>query len=100
MIMNMEDFVFSSIYNYPSLYYSSSFEESKIRVLDHVFLVIGNGIEFIPEDGSFGPWCDKENYAAVDSDSKNRILRGDKLARLSKLDKSHEWSAFSLSGSK
>jgi hypothetical protein len=44
--MKLEDAIAKSIYNYPSLFKDSNWEKSRIKVLDHLFLTIGNGYEW------------------------------------------------------
>ena len=52
--MLLEHFVNYSIYNYPTLYRSKNYSASRLKVLDHLFFVIGNGYEWKPE----GYLCD------------------------------------------
>lgn len=43
---NLEHEIYATIKEYPILYYFGNFEDSKIAVLNHLFLTIGNGIQF------------------------------------------------------
>ena len=43
-IITPEQYIDFATYNYPVLYASTSYEQSKLKVLDHLFNVIGNGI--------------------------------------------------------
>lgn len=54
--MKLKDYVDNSIYNYPSLYRSTNYKDSRIRVLGHVFLSIGTGLEWHP-DGFLAEHC-------------------------------------------
>ena len=55
--MKIKDFISKSIQTYPSLYKSENYEKSKLKVLDHIFFTIGNGLELAwtenPIDGGF-----------------------------------------------
>jgi hypothetical protein len=44
--MKLEDNIAKSIKDYPSLFKDSNWEKSRIKVLDHLFLTIGNGFEW------------------------------------------------------
>lgn len=44
--MTIKQYVDKSIFQYPSLYRTKSYQESRLLVLDHVFLTIGNGLEW------------------------------------------------------
>jgi hypothetical protein len=43
-IITPEQYIDYATYNHPTLYASPSYEQSKLKVLDHMFNVIGNGI--------------------------------------------------------
>lgn len=43
--MKIKDFISKSIQEYPSLYKDVDYEKSKLKVLNHVFFVYGNGLE-------------------------------------------------------
>lgn len=47
--MVLEHYINWAICNYPSLYRGKTHESSRIRVLDHIFLCIGTGMEWSPE---------------------------------------------------
>jgi hypothetical protein len=47
--MKLKDYVDNSIYHYPSLYRSTNYKDSRLRVLDHLFLTNGNGMEWHPD---------------------------------------------------
>ncbi len=44
--MKLNNLVEDLIYNYPSLFRSINYKTSRLRVLNHLFLVIGNGYEW------------------------------------------------------
>ena len=44
--MYLEDYIKKSIYEYPSLYKCNTYEDSRIRVLSHIFFSNGNGLDF------------------------------------------------------
>lgn len=45
----LDDVVRQSIYSYPTLYRQDNYEHSRLTVLNHLFLVIGNGYEWHPD---------------------------------------------------
>ena len=55
--MKVNDYISKHIQEYPSLYKDVDYEKSKLKVLNQVFFVIGNGIEFadteVPEQGGY-----------------------------------------------
>lgn len=55
--MKIKDFISKYIQTYPSLFKSNNYEESKLKVLNHAFFVIGNGIELSetenPKEGGY-----------------------------------------------
>lgn len=77
--MTIDKFIYDKIKKYPTLYYYSSFDESKIRVLDHCFLTIGSGEELI--NGRFN-----DKIEVSDSDI-NKIKKGVKLFSIVEVDK-------------
>jgi len=44
--MKLKDYILDSVYRYPSLYASETYEDARSKVLNHLFLVNGNGIEW------------------------------------------------------
>lgn len=44
--MKLKDHVLLSVFNYPSLYLCATYEESRLLVLHHLFLINGNGVEW------------------------------------------------------
>jgi hypothetical protein len=44
--MKLEDTIAKSLHDYPSLYKDTTWEKSRLKVLDHLFLVNGNGYEW------------------------------------------------------
>jgi hypothetical protein len=44
--MKIEHFIAKTIMEYPTLYKSEDYEQSKLKVLDDIFFVIGNGLKF------------------------------------------------------
>ncbi len=55
--MKIADFISKSIQEYPLLYKDTDYEKSKLKVLDHVFFTIGNGMELAqtenPQEGGY-----------------------------------------------
>lgn len=49
----ISNIVYNSIYNYPSLYYKWEFAQSRLAVLNHTFLVIGNGMDLKLQKGKY-----------------------------------------------
>ena len=89
--MTLEDAVALSIFHYPSLYSRTTFEESKTRVLDHYFLTIGNGIDYINPNnekhaGWFGHDADlpeaKKRRKLLSKKAKQKIAAGEKICRI------------------
>ena len=61
--MKVADFISKSIQEYPSLYKDVNYEKSKMKVLDHVFFTIGNGMEIAePPDGEAGGYVVSPKY--------------------------------------
>lgn len=79
--MKLKEYIFSSIFHYPSLYYCKKFEESKKRVLNQLFLVIGSGVEF--KNGYFKCSDDKKSISIKD---EQRILFCERIGIISKID--------------
>lgn len=52
---SLEYYVNRTIWNYPLSYRSSSYWASRVKVLNHLFFVIGNGLEWI--DGRLADVC-------------------------------------------
>lgn len=44
--MTLDNYIYSSIYLYPMLYYYKDPKKSRNCVLDHLFLTLGNGEKF------------------------------------------------------
>jgi hypothetical protein len=70
--MQLNNLVEDLIYNYPLLYKSYNYTNSRLRVLNHLFLVIGNGYEwditrtFLEDKDSNlirSPYLDKEYFS-------------------------------------
>lgn len=83
--MKLQSYILNSIFTYPSLYYKGSYEQSKINVLNQLFLVIGNGISFIKNKdgkGHFGNDYDKKNK--LSKKSEKRILNGESIVTVYK----------------
>lgn len=51
--ISVVDYIYSSIFYYPALYSRNTYEESRLAVLKHLFLVIGTGVEYDPETKAF-----------------------------------------------
>ena len=61
--MKVADFISKSIQEYPSLYKDVNYEKSKMKVLDHVFFTIGNGMKIAePADGEAGGYVVSPKY--------------------------------------
>lgn len=75
---SLDDYIFSNIFLHPSLYYRGNFEHSRFRVLNHTFLVNGNGVEYVPELKNFN------NHGApvLSKNKKNRLKNGEKLVEV------------------
>lgn len=48
--MKLNDYIHQMIVKYPRLYAGNSFEESKIQILDQLFLTLGNGLHWAKTD--------------------------------------------------
>lgn len=60
--MTVHNYIVDSLINLPSLYKDVDWEKSKMKILNHVFLVIGNGVEIaISKNGSQG-YFTKPNF--------------------------------------
>ncbi len=62
--MKLKNYIFRCIYNYPSLYYKKTWEDTKRSILGHVFLTIGTGIDFVEKGGHFASDI-KYNYKKI-----------------------------------
>jgi hypothetical protein len=55
--MKIKDFISKNIQEYPTLFKDADYEKSKLKVLDHTFFVIGNGLDFAdtenPNEGGY-----------------------------------------------
>ena len=55
--MRIADYISKSIQEYPLMYKDVDYEKSKLKVLNHIFFTIGNGLEMAetdnPEDGGY-----------------------------------------------
>lgn len=63
--MTLDDTIRKCIFEYPSLYKDVSMQKSRIKVLDHLFLVIGNGFE----------WHDGYLYATSNEDVRTGKIK-------------------------
>ena len=88
--MKIKDFISRSIQNYPTLYKSDNYFNSKLKVLSHIFFSIGNGYEVAetntPEEGGYvvEPKC-KRNKETDDWDRiKDKPYGKDKYKKLPK----------------
>lgn len=75
--MTPHEYIISSIWKFPTLYYYHTFEECRRAVLHHLFLVIGNGIVMY-KDGSFGDDRGSEKIKRFSS-REARILAGERI---------------------
>ena len=56
--MSVQDYIYASIAEYPSLYAAKTYEDSKLAILSHIFLSNGNGMD----------WRDGEPYYCEDKE--------------------------------
>ncbi len=66
MANTLEDHVRWAIYNYPTLHRHQNYEDSRLSVLDHLFLVIGNGYEWDVKQGVLVDAYDSRPKALAD----------------------------------
>ena len=59
-----KNFIDNRILEYPILYFSQDYTRSKMKVLDQIFFVIGNGLEF--KNGY--PICNNSNHKMIKYD--------------------------------
>lgn len=83
--MKLNDYIASSIFTYPSLYYKSNYEDSRRAVLNQMFLVIGNGIDFKPQKNGKGFFSERtyrgcKRKQKLKKSDVQRITNGEKLA--------------------
>lgn len=78
--ITLEDYIYASIYHYPGLYSRNTYEESRYSVLNHLFLVIGTGVEYNPETKTFSDGS-KES---VSQEIIARLKAGEKIVQISK----------------
>jgi hypothetical protein len=74
-IISLEDYIYTCIFRYPSLYSRNTIKESRRAILDHLFLVIGNGIEYNPESKNFS----HPEYKKLPQEHIDRIKAGEKI---------------------
>ncbi len=86
--MKLDTFIAKCICAFPSLYYKESYEASKIAVLDHTFLTIGNGIEY-NADGTFGGMQRRK----LPKHYTKRIRAGEKIVDICKIK---EFDSFAM----
>ena len=71
--MLLEDYIKKSISEYPSLYAKSNYKDSRISVLNQVFLVLGNGLDWAytknPKQGGYVVY---PNYYKFKGDYKRK----------------------------
>jgi hypothetical protein len=79
-IISLEDYIYRSIWAYPSLYLRNTIRESRGAVLRHLFLTIGNGIEYNPELKNFN----NNNYTRLPQNVADRIKAGEKIVEVCK----------------
>ena len=75
--MTLENYIISSVFAWPSLYYRNNWENTRRAVLNQLFLVIGNGIEFNTQKGTF---CNShyKRKKLLKKDAQ-KIINGEKL---------------------
>jgi len=61
--MTLEDTIAKSIKKYPSLFKDVNWKKSRIKVIDHLFLTIGNGFEWY--DGYLAEKSKKHKYGEI-----------------------------------
>ena len=93
--MKLEARISKSIYEYPDLYKCETYEQSRLKVLEHIFITLGNGFRFAntkdPQKGGylldirskhFDPPYGKEKFATLSDDFfKNKHFRISKVGR-------------------
>lgn len=73
--MKVIDAVNLSIANYPTLYLAPTYEESKRAVLHHLFIVLGNGIEWAnTKDPKKGGYLTSPEYRRMKNDEYKRKI--------------------------
>lgn len=73
--VSLVDYIYASIFYYPGLYSRNTYEESRLAVLKHLFLVIGSGIEYDPETKAFNNGTEKR----VSEEIISRLKAGEKI---------------------
>ena len=70
--MKISDYISKIIQEYPSLYKYKNYEESKLRVLDHVFFTIGNGLEMAEtEDKAKGGYIVEPKFKRIKGEDEH-----------------------------
>lgn len=77
-IIKLEDYIWASVFRYPRLYSRNTYQESRMAVLKHLFLVIGNGIEYNPELNNFN----NHEYTCLLPEIVDRLKAGEKIVQV------------------
>lgn len=90
--MKLESYIAGCVWEYPSLYYRNDWKTTRQLVLNHLFLVNGNGIEYhnpqnLPGKGIFKGGS-RDKIRSKNKEIQNRFKSGEKLVRIyNKIDK-------------
>ena len=72
--MKLEDYIYKSLLEYPSLYLCNNYEDSKMLVLNHLFLVNGNGMDWaISKGGNHEGYLVEDKYKKTKDDEWIRL---------------------------
>lgn len=77
--MKLDDYIASSIMMYPTLYCKNTYRKSRRDVLNQLFLVIGNGVEFVPRKNGKGFFSDGKKLKLKKSDVR-RVQNSEQIA--------------------
>lgn len=77
--MKLDDYIASSIMAYPTLYCKNTYRKSRRAVLNQLFLVIGNGVEFVPRKNGKGFFSDGKKQKLKKSDV-GRVQNSEQIA--------------------
>jgi hypothetical protein len=84
--MTLENYIYSSIFAYPSLYYKENWEFSKREVLNQLFLVISNGVEYVNPKNEIGKGhFNNSGFKVISKKDKKRIFQLESIVTVSPL---------------
>jgi len=75
LAVSLEDYIYTSIWSHPCSYSRNTWLESKFAVLRQLFLVIGNGVEYVPEFKNFN----SHEYPILPEETKAKLNSGEKI---------------------